>query len=122
MACLKLDMALLRESLRLLVGGNLIKIDAGVLLHGLHHGETRERLAEVNLVLTVLDHGRAAHFLREEAEHGLGQLHHSVVIGVCLVQLHERKLGIVAGVDTLVAEHAANQVRRRSVSSDKAQG
>ena len=108
MALLIFHMALLRESLRLLVGCHLVKVDAGVLLHGLRHGEACKRLAEVDGVLTVGNHGAAANLLCEVAEHGLREFHHSVVIGVCLIELHQRKLGVVAGVHTLVTEHAAD--------------
>ena len=38
----------------------------------------------------------------------LGEVHHVVVVGERLVRLEHRELGVVAGVDALVAEHPAD--------------
>ena len=38
-------------------------------------------------------------------DHPLGQVHHVVVVGEGLVRLEHRELGVVPGVDALVAEH-----------------
>ena len=40
----------------------------------------------------------------------LSQVHHAMVIGIGLIELHERELRIVAGIHALVAEDAANLI------------
>ena len=42
---------------------------------------------------------------RGRDDHALGQVHHVVVVGEGLVGLQHRELGVVPGVDALVAEH-----------------
>ena len=56
-----------------------------------------------------LEHGVAvARGARRRDDEALGELHHVVVVGERLVRLEHRELGVVAGVDALVAEHATD--------------
>ena len=119
-AGLVLDIMLIGYLLRRLGVRYLIKVDAGIFLHGLDHGEALKGLAEVKELVPVGDGSRAADSLREIAEHVLGQVHHAVVVGVCLVQLHERELGVMAGVKPLVAKYPANLVDLLKPADDKA--
>ena len=50
--------------------------------------------------------GGAAHRLRGAAHQRLGEIDHVHVVGVCLVELQHRELGVVLGGDALVAEVA----------------
>ena len=54
-ALLKLDAFLLGDSLSLLVSLNCIEVDSCILLDSVVHCETLERLAEVDLIVAVLD-------------------------------------------------------------------
>ena len=45
---------------------------------------------------------------RRGDDEALGELHHVVVVGERLVRLEHRELGVVAGVDAFVAEHATD--------------
>ena len=53
------------------------------------------------------------------AEHVFREVHHAVVVGVRLIELHERKLRIVARVDTLIAEHSADLVDALQPADDQ---
>ena len=88
--------------------GDLIEINACIFLDGIYHGQSLERLAEINGLFCVRNYGGTAYFLCHIAEHVLGQIHHSVVVGVCLVQLHQSELRIVSGVQTFVTEYTAD--------------
>ena len=89
---------------------DLVEVDAGILLDGIHHGDSGKRLAEIHLDAVVRDRRGSEHFLRDIAVHVLGQIHHAVVIRVRLVQLHEGEFRVVAGVQTFVAEHSADLI------------
>ncbi len=108
------NLVLVRDFLCLLVGFDLVKIDAGLFLNGFDHGQSAERLAEVDgdagagLLIAIVQAGRAAYLLCDITEHGLGQFHHTVVIGVGLVELHQGEFRVMPLIESLVAEHAAD--------------
>ena len=100
----------LGKRLRLFLGFDGVKIHAGILLDRVDHGETLKGLSEVDLRTLIGDRRAAADDLGEMAEHTLRQLHHAVIIGVRLIQLHEREFRIVTGIQTFVTEHTADLV------------
>ena len=53
-------------------------------------------------------------------EEALAELHHAVVVGVGLVELDHRELGVVADVDALVAEVLAHLVDALHAADDAA--
>ena len=53
-------------------------------------------------------------------DEALGELHHVVVVGERLVRLEHRELGVVAGVDALVAEHATDLEHALEPADDEA--
>ena len=64
---------------------------------------------EVDALAAQLEHGVAvARGARRGDDEALGELHHVVVVGERLIRLEHRELGVVAGVDAFVAEHAAD--------------
>ena len=70
-------------------------------------------------MLAVLDLHGAVDLLRYAAVHRLGQIHHAVIVGICLIQLHERELGIMAGIETLVAEYASDLIHSLKTADDQ---
>ena len=98
---------------------HLIKIDACILLHRIHHGNALKRLGEIHGMLPVSQHLRTGHFLCHIAVKVLGQIHHAVVIGVCLIQLHECELRIVSGVQTLITEYTTNLIDTLHAADDQ---
>ena len=68
------------------------------------HGSARS-----TALAAQLEHGVAvARGARRGDDEALGELHHVVVVGERLVRLEHRELGVVAGVDAFVAEHATD--------------
>ena len=49
----------------------------------------------------------------------LGEIHHAVVIGVCLIQLHQGKLGVMSGVQSLVTEYTADLIDALQAADDQ---
>ena len=105
--------------LSLCIVGNSVEIDAGVFLDAVDHSDALEGLAEVDLDAVVGDHGSTAYFLSQILEHALCELHHALVVGVCLVQLHQRKLRVMSGVNTLIAEYSADLVDSLQAAYDQ---
>ena len=53
-------------------------------------------------------------------EERLGEIHHAVIVGVGLIELHHSELRVVAGVHALVAEDAADLVDLLEPADDQA--
>src|SRR3954447_12768397 len=88
----------------------LANVDAAELRDGLLHRETLERPREADLVAAELDLVLAEYLLRQPAEQLLGAHDEIVVVGVRLVKLQHRELGIVLRGDALVSEIAVDLV------------
>ena len=85
------------------------------------HRGARPRLGEVDALRrgsssTVSPSRDARAAVDDEA---LGELHHVVVVGERLVRLEHRELGVVAGVDALVAEHATDLEHALEAADDE---
>ena len=93
-----------------LKGLYLVPVNAGILLDGVDHRDALKGLAEIHLDAVIGDRGGAEHVLSHGAVEILGQIHHTVVIGVGLIKLHEGEFGVVPCVKTLVSENAADLV------------
>ena len=89
---------------------DLFPVNTGILLDGVHHCDPLEGLGEIHLDPLVVQLHGAKDLLSHMPEHLLGQVHHAVVIGICLIQLHHGKLRIVACVDTFIAEYASDLI------------
>ena len=110
MALLKLYVMLFRKGSGLLQCLHLIPVHACVFLHRVDHGHPGKRLAQIHLYPVVNDLGGSQNFLRHMAVQVLRQVHHAVVIGISLIQLHQGKFRIVSGVQSLVAEDTADLI------------
>ena len=89
-----------------LVAGR-VEVDgqAAVLGQQLQQGGPPPRHRQVQFPAVVLQRGGTAHLHGQVGHQLLDQLHDVGVVGVRLVQLEHRELGVVTGRQTLVAEH-----------------
>ena len=69
--------------------------------------------------ISIIDLRAAAYLLRQITEHALGELHHSVVVCVCLVELHKCELRVMLGVYTFVSEYTADLVDSLESADDE---
>jgi len=118
-ALLVLYVMLVSDLLRLSVISNLIKINTCIFLDSVNHSQTLKWLAKVDLDSVVGDLGASTYLLCEVTEHGLCELHHTIVICVCLVQLHQSELRVVTCVNTLVTEYSSDLVYSLKTADDK---
>ena len=83
-----------------------VEVDADVLLDEIDHRRPSERSREFDRLRSRRD----PHLRHDRAGAGddepLDEVHHVVVVAVGLVRLEHRELGVVGGVDALVAEHS----------------
>ena len=120
MALLILHSVLFCKGAGLLQIRYLIPVHAGILLHRVHHGDALEGLSEIHLHAVVHDLRGSQDLLGHRAVEVLRQIHHAVVIRIRLVELHQGKLRIVAGIQSLVAEHAADLIDALQAAHDQA--
>src|SRR5581483_3614291 len=80
------------------------------LAHELEHGDPAPGRLEVELAIPVREPQRAADGHGRLADEDLAELHHRDVVGVGLVDLEHRELGVVLAVDPLVSEVVADLV------------
>ena len=85
---------------------DFMEIYAGIFLDGVYHSDSLKRLSEIHLNSLIGDRSRPQNFLRHMAVQAFGQIHHSIVVGICLIELHQCELRIVPGVQPFVAEYA----------------
>ena len=107
---LEFYMMLLSKLLCLGIICNGIEINTGIFLDTINHGNAFEWLAKVDLNAIVCDYRGTADGLCQMLKHALGEFHHPLVIGVCLVQLHQGKLRIMSGIYALITEYTADFV------------
>ena len=99
--------------------GDLIKVNTGILLYGFQHGHTLKGFAQIDHFLSIGNEGSAAHLLGHMAEHILCQVHHAMVVGIGLIQLHEGKFGVVTGVHSFVAEYPTDLIHPLQAADDQ---
>ena len=109
-ALLILDLVGVRRSAGLLQGVYLLKINAAVLLDRVYHGDAGKGLGQIHLNAVISNLGGAQHSLGHMAIHPLGQVHHTVIIGICLVQLHQGEFRVMASIHAFVTEHAPDLI------------
>ena len=119
MALLIFDVVLVSNLFRLFIGADLAKVHAGVFLHRVNHGDAAEGLFHINDRAVIAEYCAAADGLCQMAEHLLGQVHHAVVVGVGLIQLHQGKFRIVSGIHALIAEDAADLIDALKAAHDQ---
>ena len=85
-----------------------VDVDPGVLLHQVGEGGPAPGRGEVEVAPAVGEPQTARHQHRHLRHQLLGELHEVGVVGVGLVELEHRELGVVAGGDALVAEHPSD--------------
>ena len=78
-----------------------------------------ERRAEVVSLALVLDAARTEHRVGEPLEHALDEVHEIAVVGVRLVELEHRELGVVPRRQPLVAEIAVDLVHALEAADDQ---
>jgi len=110
MTFLEFDAFLFCESLGIFIGFNLIEVNSGILEDCFIHGHTGKGLSEIYLGSLICELCRTAHLLSKISEHGLGKLHHSVVVGISLIEFHKCELGIMSGIDSFVPVHSSDLV------------
>ncbi len=93
---------------------------AAALGQGLAEPEPAERPLQGDDLIAVGKLVLAQEVGAEAAENLLGQVHHVVIVPVSFVELEHRELGIVLGVDPLVAEIAVDLVNLFHPADDQA--
>ena len=103
-----LDAEPVGDHARLLDRHRGVHVGAGVLLDQVDHARTPERRRQFDLAARQADDGRAVGGEGRFGDERLRQLHHVAVVAEGLVGLQQRELGVVACVQPLVAEDAAD--------------
>ena len=119
MSVLKLNMVLFCKRLCLVGILYLCKVDAGIFLYSLDHCQPFKGLAQVDLILAVRYAGLSAHLHSNVSEHIFRQIHHSVVVGISLIKLHQSELRVMSCIDALVPENSADLVNLFKSAHDK---
>ncbi len=119
MSLFKLYMMLLRKRSCLLQRLHLVPVNTRVFLHGVYHRDPFKRLSKIHLHAVIANRGCSQYFLRHVTVQVLRQIHHSVIICIRLIQLHQCKFRIMPGIQSLVAEHTPDLVDSLQSSYDQ---
>ena len=96
-----------------------IKIDSCIFLDRIVHGQTLKRLAKVDLDTIVGNLCGTTNLLSQITEHGLCQFHHSLIICICLIKLHQSEFWVVTGINTLITEYTADLINSLKTTNDQ---
>ena len=94
-------------------------VEAGLLQNCIGHGDATIGSLEVNLVVADLNLGGAVDIHADLLEHGLGELHHPVIVLISHIYLHAGELRIVGAVHTFVAEVARELIYTLETADDQ---
>ena len=89
---------------------NFIPVNACVFLNCVNHCDTLEWFTKIHRDSFVNDLCCSKNFLSNKAVHILCQIHHAVVICVCLVKLHQSELWVMSCIKTFVTEYTSDLV------------
>ena len=103
----------------LFIGGDGHEVKAGVLFHRLVHRQAGPAGGQVKRLPLPGELIAAQQLFGGGGEQVLEQVHHAVEVGVGLVELDGRELGVVLGVHALVAEDAPKLVHAVQPAHDQ---
>ena len=83
------------------------KIEPGIFFYRFHHGQSLPRTFEAYLLSLISYIKTSAYLLGSGGEKLLGDIHHIVIVGISLIKFYRRKLRVMTGVHSLVAELSA---------------
>ena len=103
----------------LFIGMDFIEIHTCIFLNSIQHGDAFKGLAQIQNILAVGNLCCAQNLLRYKTVQVLCQIHHAVIIGKCLIQLHQSKFRIMSGVNTFITEYTADFVNALQTAYDQ---
>ena len=118
-AFLVLDSLFLGNGPSFFQGVDFVEVYTGVFLYCVHHGDSLKGFAQIHFHSVVGDGSGTKHRLSHMTVKVFGKIHHAVVVGVSLVQLHQGKFRIVTGIQTFVAEHPADLINSFQAADDQ---
>ena len=116
MTFLKFDSPFSGKSLCLFICPDGLKINAGFFLDGIFHGQAAERLTQINLLacpilfISIINGCASTDLLRQITEHTLCQLHHTIIVCVCLIQFHQGEFRIMSLIKAFIPENTSDLV------------
>ena len=105
---------------RVRVANDRHKVGPRDVLNSVSHGHAAPARCEVHIVAQPLELIRAEDLLGSAGEDALEDVHHTVEVRICLIELAGRELRVVLGVHALVAEDAADLIHALNAADDQA--
>ena len=119
MSFFKFDIMLFCDYSRLLKILYFIPVNACIFLNRINHCNTLKRLPEIHLDSLIYDMSCSKNFLCNKTVQVLCQIHHAMVICICLVKLHQSKLRIMSCIKAFITEYTTNLVYLLKTSNDQ---
>ena len=98
---------------------NLIPVNTCIFLYRIYHGNTLERFSKIHLDTIVHNFCSSKNFLCYIAIHILCQIHHTMIIRICLIQLHQSEFRIMSGIQTFITEYTTNLIHTLQTAYDQ---
>jgi len=89
---------------------DFIEIYTCIFFNRIYHSNSVKWFPQIHFDTVVYDFCSSQHFLRHIAIQIFCQIHHSIVICICLIQLHQCKFRIVSCIQTFITEHTTNLI------------
>ncbi|CDC03116.1 putative uncharacterized protein [Eubacterium sp. CAG:202] len=119
MALFKFNVLLSCKSLSLFVCLYFVKVNSRIFFNAVNHCNSLKRLTEINFNAVICYYRTAAYLFCEIFKHTLCKVHHTVVIGVCLIKFHKCKFRVVSCVYTLITKYSSDFVNFLKTADNK---
>ena len=119
MMCLIFNMMLVSKLFSCLIICYFIKVDSCIFFDCFIHCHSGKRLTKIDLYTIIRNLCGTADFLCQITEHGFCKFHHSLIVCICLIKLHQSKFRIVACINTLITEYTSDLINSLKSSDDQ---
>ena len=96
-----------------------VPVNTCIFLNSVNHCDALERLSKIHLDSFVYDLSSSENFLCNETVQILSQIHHAMIICVCLVEFHQSKFRVVSCIKTFVTEYSSDLIYSFQTTNDQ---
>ena len=119
MSFFKFDIMLFCDYSRLLKILYFIPVNACIFLNRINHCNTLKRLPEIHLDSLIYDMSCSKNFLCNKTVQVLCQIHHAMIVCVCLIKFHQSEFRVMSCIKTFVTEYTSNLIYSFQTTNDQ---
>jgi len=96
-----------------------VPVNTCIFLNSINHCDTLERLSEIHLDSFIYNLSSSKNFLCNKTVQVLCQIHHAMIVCVCLVKFHQSEFRVMSCIKTFVTEYTSNLIYSFQTTNDQ---